>query len=183
MARISLKTKMTILVPLGFAMMETAVRQLVADQQNVLVENVSSEFDLQLQRAQAQVVHLGRQITNQQLTTALLHRLVDRDREAKLTFDNGVYLFAVDGTMLAEYPLNTGRVGKDFSFREYIKITKERLQPYISDPYISSQSHQHPAVMFTAPLLINGELVGIITGSVDLTGENFMGRLAKARIC
>jgi len=194
MARISLKTKITIFVPLGFAVIliagawllgravEKGVRQLVVNQQNVLVENVSSEFDQQIKRAQEQVLHLGRQIATQQFTSETLHRVADNDREAKQTFDNGIYLFSTNGQMVAEYPLDTGRVGKDFSYRDYLKITKEQLQPYISDPYLSSQSHQHPAVMFTAPLFKNGEFVGIISGSVDLTGENFMGRLAKARI-
>jgi two-component system NtrC family sensor kinase len=195
MGKTSLKTKVTVMLPCGFAALLLVgawlldmslvkeIRQLVVNQQTVLMESVAGDFDLEMQHAHGQIQHLAHQLSSELIRDPDgLHRVVDADREGKQIFDNGIFLFSPSGTMLAEYPSDTGRVGKDFSYREYFKITTERLQPYISDPYISSQEHRHPAVMFTAPFVEDGRLIGVLGGSVDLTGENFMGRLTKAHI-
>lgn len=98
-------------------------------------------------------------------------------------FDNGVFLFSAEGTIVAETPFKPGRRGQDFSFREYFQRTVETDQPFISIPYFSSQTHGHPAVNFTAPIRNSeGELIGVLAGSLDLTQDNLLGRIAKTKI-
>lgn len=98
-------------------------------------------------------------------------------------FDNGVFLFSATGNLIAESPFLPNRRGRDYSFREYFRNTGETGQPFISSPYFSSQSPFHPALNFTAPIRdAAGHLLGVLAGSLDLTQDNMLGRIAKTRI-
>jgi len=101
--------------------------------------------------------------------------------EIKTVFNNGVFLFDRHGSMIAETQ-KSGRVGQDFSFREYLATSLQIKKPYIGNPYISSQAHKHPAVMLTAPIFDGtGALVGVLAGSIDLMADNVLGRLIDLR--
>lgn len=106
------------------------------------------------------------------------------DRRALLsTFDNGLFIFSNSGKLLVESPYKSERRGRNYSFRSYFQETVRTDKPYISDPYISSQSHNHPAIMMTAPIHNQqGDLVAILGGSFDLLAENFLGDLASHKL-
>ncbi|AMV71445.1 sensor domain-containing diguanylate cyclase [Desulfuromonas sp. DDH964] len=98
-------------------------------------------------------------------------------------FDNGIFLFSANGDLIAEWPFKPDRRGRSYAFRDYFRRTIESGAPIISDPYLSSQPHHHPAVNFTAPLFDpKGQLLGVLAGSLDLTRDNFLGRLSRTRI-
>ena len=100
-----------------------------------------------------------------------------------LTFDNGLILFSPDGRLLAVNPYQEDVIGMDFSFRDYIKITSQTRQPYISTPVKSCQQHQHPIIMLTEPILNNNnEVIAILGGSFDLYGNNFLHTLIYSKI-
>lgn len=98
-------------------------------------------------------------------------------------FDNGIFLFSSTGILLAEYPFKAERRGKSYAFRDYFIQTIASRQPQVSDPYLSSQEHHHPAINFTAPIFDrSGQLCAVIAGSVDLSKDNFLGGLSKFRV-
>lgn len=100
-----------------------------------------------------------------------------------MNFDNGLYLFSREGTLIAETPFVQGRRGKKFAFRDYFKTTMASAKPSIFAPFFSSKQHRHPVIMITAPLLNTaGEVLGVLAGSIDLTHHNFLGKLAHVPI-
>ena len=75
-----------------------------------------------------------------------------------------------------------GRRGVDVSDREYFQHTVATRQPYISAPFMARALNQ-PIVVLTAPVIAaNGELVGVLSGSLNLLRPNFLGRLSEMRI-
>ncbi len=96
-------------------------------------------------------------------------------------FDNGIFLVSPTGKVLAEYPA-PGQGGTDILQREYFQKTVDTAKPHVSEPYISSQPHHHPAVVFSAPILDSGKVVAVLAGSIDLTKDNFLGEHARVRI-
>jgi diguanylate cyclase (GGDEF)-like protein/PAS domain S-box-containing protein len=109
--------------------------------------------------------------------------LLDQRGDLHTAFDNHVFVFSLDGRMYVESPFAPNRRGKDFSFREYIRNTLSSGAPYISDPYISSQPHKHPVIMMTAPIRdADGHIMAILAASLDLMGDNFLGKLAQRKI-
>jgi two-component system NtrC family sensor kinase len=98
-------------------------------------------------------------------------------------FDNGLLLFSADGKIVAETGQQPSRTGFDLSYRPYIQKTGQTLAPYISDPFASSKDHRHPVVVMAVPLVnTDGTLLGILAGSIDLTGDNSLGVLTAARV-
>jgi diguanylate cyclase (GGDEF)-like protein/PAS domain S-box-containing protein len=109
--------------------------------------------------------------------------LADHD-EIRTIFSNGLFLFSAKGALVAESPFQgKARRGRDFSFREYLSATLAGRKPYVGEPYFSSLSHGHPAIMLTAPVFdAKGTLIGVLGGSIDLVQDNVFSHLMNLRI-
>jgi diguanylate cyclase (GGDEF)-like protein/PAS domain S-box-containing protein len=165
---------------------EQSYRQLIAEQQSTLVKQMADRIDTQLKEAGDLVTATAGSFPLELLHDSdLAQNFLDTRLGLGTTtlFDNGIFLFTADGLMLAEYPFKPDRRGRDYSFRKYFQDTVRTGQSQISDPYISSQSHQHPALNFTAPIRDGaGKILAVIAGSVDLTRKNFLGGLSDVHI-
>ena len=193
---LSLKTKMTIGVCLvvagisatlwiiSLSYFQQQLRENVSAQQFVLVSSIANHIDDNIVAAQAELIATAKSLPLECLTDAVrAQRFLDDRGKTETRFDNGLFLFSRKGTLIAETPLVPVRRGKNFAFRDYFKTTMASAKPTISAPYFSSQLHRHPAVMFTAPLLNTaGEILGVLAGSIDLTNDNFLGKLANITI-
>lgn len=98
-------------------------------------------------------------------------------------FDNGIFFLDKDGRLAVESPYRPNRRGKDLSFREWVKKTVTERKPYISEPYISTHTPGQPAIVMTVPIFDKrGDLAGMMTGSLDLLGKNFLAKLAETKV-
>jgi two-component system NtrC family sensor kinase len=162
---------------------ELSFRRLIADQQSTLVKRIAEQIDSQLKEASKLIASTASSFPLDLLNNAdRAQAYLDTQLGLGTTslFDNGIFLFTAEGLMLAEHPFKPGRRGHDYSFRKYFQDTVLSGQPQISDPYVSSQSHKHPAVNFTAPIRNGkGQILAVIAGSVDLTQKNFLGGLSE----
>lgn len=192
----SLKTKVTLLFPLVVTaslfsllfliqfLLQGYIKESISNQQFQIVSNLADEVDQKLAETHKPLLALASKIAPglvsdpQEALAFLLERT-----ESTGFFDNGVFLFDAAGRIVAELPLGVSRSGMDFSYREYLKVTMATKSPHISDPYISSQSHHHPAIMLTAPILSSdGSVLAVLCGSIDLQGANFLGGLNKRKV-
>ena len=196
MFRVSLKTKISLLFPMAVTvvlfgllffmqyLLQGYIKDSVSGQQFQIVSNLVDEVDQKLAETQKPLLALASKFTPDTCTSPqeALAFLLERTESTEL-FDNGVFLFDSKGHIVAELPLGVSRTGKDFSYREYLKVTLSTKAPYISDPYISSQSHHHPAIMLTAPILgADGNVLAVLGGSIDLMRPNFLGGLNQRKI-
>lgn len=158
--------------------------QVLQQEQFDRVTTSAEAIDAKLKATQSALVAVSRVVPLAQLHDAeSLQRWLDDRRGLASTFDNGLFLFAKNGDLLVESPFRPDRRGRSFSFRPYYQETVRSGQPYISDPYVSTQQHRHPVIMMTAPVFDpQGELIAIFSGSLDLLGENFLGGLSRQKI-
>lgn len=194
---VSLKIKMTVAVAMIVAVilavtgivlqrsLEAGLRLQVEAQQFALAGEHAARLDAEFSGLRELVAAAANQLPVDALDDPeLLQRLLD-ERLGILTrtvFDNGIFLLSVEGRLLAETPYRPGRRGRDYSHREYFRRTVETGRAVISDPYRSSQPHNHPAVNFTAPIRHpDGRLVAVLAGSIDLTRDNLLGRFGRSR--
>jgi len=156
----------------------------IEQQQFLMVSRIAGELDTKISSAQEMLIRAGGVITPAIIVNpAKAEQTLENRLEILSLFDNGIFLFTPEGKMIAETNIHPVRLGADFGFREYIINTITTKKPYISTPYISSQGHKHPSVMFTVPLFArNGDLIAILAGSLDLMKENFLGALSTAKI-
>nr|WP_320050388.1 diguanylate cyclase [uncultured Desulfuromonas sp.] len=106
------------------------------------------------------------------------------DRRGLLsTFDKGLFIFDAEGVLIVESPFKPQRRGRDYSFRDYYQQTIKSRQPFISNPYSSSQKDNHPSIMMTVPIFDEeNNLVAIFSGALDLLRNNFLGKLPKQKL-
>ena len=163
---------------------EAQLKQLISKQQFSMITEICQSIDANLQQSQ-QVL-----LAEAPLFLALdpadpdkAQRLLDSRPALQTIFDNGLFLFSREGKIIVESPYLPGRRGRDIAFREYYRKTVASLKPQISDPYISTHNPGKPAVILTAPLIdANGKLQAILAGSLDLTRDNFLGKLSQVKI-
>ena len=149
-----------------------------------MVSQLADEIDSKLLTAQQHLIAVARTappdiMQNPEKAQAFL----DNRPSLHSMFDNHLFLFTPSGKIFVESPYAPGRRGFDLSFREYIINTLKTKKPYISDPYVSSQPHKHPAIMLTVPLFDGkGKITGILAGRIDLMRDNFLGRISTVKI-
>ena len=193
---LNLKTKMTLGVStvvilslslagyLATSYFERHLRAAIDRNQFQLASAVANEIDTKLLMSQQQLILAAREVPPAALRSPeVAQRFLDSKGYLSSFFDNHYGIFSAAGISIAEAPYTPNRRGKDFSFRPYFKKTVETQKPIISDPYLSSQAHSHPAIMMTAPIFNSkGTLAGLLVGSMDLMGDNILGNIAKIRV-
>jgi len=156
------------------------LREQVGVQQFLLVSTIAGNLDDNLLVAQGELVQIAKNVPREALADAdLAQRFLESQSEHRTTFDNAVILLSRQGRVTAEIPFVPGRRGTDLSHRDYFQKAVASGRPAISAPYISSKQHRHPVVSLTAPIMDQGgEVAGVLVGSIDLTRQNFLGKIA-----
>jgi len=160
------------------------LRENVAAQQFVLVSSIAGHLDDSLMLAQGELVQIAKSIPPEILQNPVrAQRFLESQSEHKATFDNAVILLSRQGNLVAETPFVPGRRGINLSFRDHFRKTLASAKPTISAPYLSSKASRHPVVALTAPIMNSaGAVVGVLAGSIDLTGRNFLGSVTRLAI-
>ena len=167
-----------------FSSYKESIKNTISQQQFLMISIFADEIDNNLSTAQQQLLAFAETVPhgimkNPEKAQALL----DRSKDLDLIFDNHIFLFTPKGKLFVESPYLPGRRGLDFSLREYIKKTVQTKQTYISDPYISLQSHKHASIIMTVPFFDRkGELAGILGGGIDLMKTNFMDWISNVKV-
>jgi diguanylate cyclase (GGDEF)-like protein/PAS domain S-box-containing protein len=172
------------LAVLGLRYFENEFRKSIYTQQFALVSSIAASLDDKLRVSQEALIARATRVPPEVLTNSEKAQAY-LDGRAALTamFDNGLFLLSADGKILAESPYREGRRGRDLSFREFVQVTIQTRKPYISKPFLTAYAPAQPAVVMTAPLLDkNGKLIGILEGSFNLLGRNFLADQAKIKI-
>ncbi|HLO24617.1 MAG TPA: cache domain-containing protein [Geobacteraceae bacterium] len=159
-------------------------KETISQQQFTLVSVIADDCDYKIIDSHNLIIEAAKKIDPAIFGDARRARkFLEKEKVLLKTFDYGIFMFDGTGTMVAEAPMNAGRAGRDFSFREYYRGTVALRRPYISKPYLSPQNHQHPAVMFTAPVFDNQhQMIGILAGSLDLIRGGFLANIRNTKI-
>lgn len=196
MPRLTLKNKVTLFFPLVitvlfaclflliYSFLHKNIKESVSKQQYQIVSVLAADLDRSIAHNSEVLTILAKHITLEMINNPQKSlSYLKLQSEHLIAFDNGMFIFNSEGRLVAELPLGLERTGKDLSYREYFKQTVATRKPFVSDPYVSSQSHQHPVIMFTAPILDRrGTLLGIMGGSVDLSNPAFFGKFTNVKM-
>jgi diguanylate cyclase (GGDEF)-like protein/PAS domain S-box-containing protein len=192
----TIRAKLTLAVSLLFAALlalsafftverfRLALAAEISASQYTMLNSVAEELDTRLRTAHMVLIAAAQAFPQTLLDDPdRVQAELDRRQDLHGVFDNHVFMFTPDGRMYVESPFAPNRRGKNFAFREYIQQTLASGKPYISNPYISTQPHQHPVIMMTAPIFDrDGKLLAILAASLDLMRDNFLGKLAAKKL-
>ncbi len=167
-----------------FAYFEHTFKKSISAQQFSLVSSLADNIDDKLSIAQNSLKAVAAIAPDEVFVNPDKgQRFLDQNVGLLSIFDNGIFFINKEGRLIAESPYRADRRGKDLSFREWVKKTIAGQKPYISEPYISTHTPGQPAIVMTVPIFDKrGNLAGMMTGSLDLLGGNFLAVLAKTRV-
>jgi len=156
----------------------------ISEQQFTLITQLAEQLDDKILTAREQILNSAKGINPADLhDTAKMQRFLDHEAGLRSFFDNGMLLVSKEGKLLAESPLYPGRRGKDYTYRDYVTKTLKSGQPCISKPYLTSVPPYHPSITFAVPVFgADGKVAAVLAGRHDLLRDNFLGKLATARI-
>jgi len=149
-----------------------------------LVSAVADSIDSKLALVHATIIRSAATVPMKAMRDAVeAQAFLDRQTALHALFDNGLFLIARDGKLIAESPFKPNRRGRDISYREFYQRTIQTQRPYISKPYRSTHDPGRPALIMTAPVFDpRGRMVGLLEGSFDLLGKNILADLSSARL-
>ncbi len=166
-------------------MVKQQLKEIISAEQISILSELTDSLDEKLLHAQSLIVAVATSMVSEESIASAdtAQEFLDQRAALHKSFDNHIFLFTPEGRLIAESPFLPNRRGLDFSFRPSLKETLASSAPVISDPYISSQPHKHPAIMLTAPVFGgNGKIIAILAGGIDLTGPRLLGKLAQKKI-
>lgn len=196
MKQLPLKTRVTVLFPLGVtfalacilfvthALVQGYIKDSISNQQYQVLSVMADEIDRSISDHHKTLALISTKIVPSMFSDPRRALAYLQEQNEHLSFfDNGMFLFDAQGHMVAEMPLKLQRFGQDFSFREYFQQTVATRKPYLSEPYISSQNDHPAAIMFTIPIMDDkGTLLGILGGSINLTRFAFTDKLSRVKL-
>ena len=193
MTSLSIKTRVTVIVTSAFVgllalfsaiqmqRVKAEIAEVVGAQQLSLVSRVAAEIDDKL-ATNLRVMEVASQTFPSDAVNDIetLQKLLDSRAILRSIFDS-IFVVSVKGVVLADSPRD-GRRGIDISGQENFQQTVSTRKPYLSRPFRGKVSGQ-PIVTVSAPIFdANGEIVAILTGSLNLLKPNVLGSLATAKV-
>jgi two-component system cell cycle sensor histidine kinase/response regulator CckA len=185
---IAVSVLMTVVLSLlafsAFWYFERQFKDTISVQQFTLVSAMADAVDSKIQNAQTELVAVAALATANLIGTPLqAQHFLDNRAGVRTVFDSGLFIFSPDGVLTAASPPEPHLIGRNYSFRNYIRKTIATGRSQISMPFFSTQAHHHPIIMFTAPFFdAKGKIAGIVGGAVDLMQDNLLGKIATIKI-
>lgn len=160
------------------------LKENITAQQSVLISSIAGNLDDNITVARDELSEIAKNVPLDVLNdSAKAQRFLDAQSEHKSTFDNTIVLYSRKGDLIAEIPYVPGHRGTNCSSRDHFKKTIASARPIISNPFLSSQPTRNPVVAISVPIISSiGEVIGVLSGSIDLTGQSFLGKIAHTRI-
>jgi len=164
-------------------MLREDLQQLLGEQQFSIASLLAVEMDHELaDRLQAlqstaneiNATTLGRPTDLQNLleTRPLLSRL----------FNDSLVVTGLAGKILADYPRQPGRVGMDWSQRDYIAGPIQSGQAVVGKP-VRGKLTQNPVFVMSVPIKgSSGQVIGVLGGVVDLNKPNFLDQITADHV-
>lgn len=156
----------------------------ISDAQFTLVAETAFHIDDKIDLVQSQLVGVAQRIGAEDLASRVsAQNFIDDEKDTALLFDNGLFLISLTGQLLAGSDVEPQMWGWDYSGRDFFRKTIATGSPVISDPFYSIKVHQHPIVVFTAPVYdAAGRVAAVLAGGIDLLGKNFLAQLAGVKL-
>lgn len=192
--RASLKTRLTLFTLVVFligvwslawyasAFLRSEMEQQLGEQQfstvSMLAAHVNEELDNRMQALEA----VASSITPALLADpAALQRLLEERPIFRQLFNGGIFATRLDGTVIADVPRSTGRLGVSFIDSAFIKTALAEGKSTIGQP-VMGRVLKKPAFGMATPIRdAQGKVIGVLAGANDLGMPNFLDKVTESK--
>ena len=191
---LSLKTRITLTTLVIFlaslwalsyyanSMLQQSMQRQIGEQQFSTVSLIADQINDAIEDRLRVLENVARRMTPALLEseTALQAFLEDRPASEAL-FNGGVMILNRDGTVIADVPLATGRVGVNLIDRDSIATALKEGKVSISEP-VMGRKLQAPIFHMTVPVRnARGNVIAALSGVTNLGLPNFLDKISKYR--
>ena len=111
---------------------------------------------------------------------ARMQALIDQRPDLHALFNSGVFVTSIDGTVIADFPLLTGRVGLNLMDRDYVVGALEGGKATIGRPVVGKITRM-PVIVMAVPIRdAQGQVIGALGGSISLDVPNFLDEITAS---
>lgn len=194
LARNSLKTRITLATLAIFlaslwSLSYYASRMLREDMERMLGEQQHSTVSLiatQINRALAERLDALRIAASvaaapMQRGPAAIQTFVEQRTFLHSLFGSGVFVATVDGTIIADYPIPSGRLGLNVIDRDYFTGAFGEGKATIGRPVVGKFTRTPIIVMATPIRDARGTVIGALCGAINLGVPNFLDEITESR--
>ena len=187
-ARVTLFT-LTIFVigicSLGFyasRMLREDMQRVLGEQQLTTASFIAADIGGQLEGRFKNLERIAARITPAMLErTASVQAFLEQQLSIEGMFNSGVIACGLDGTVIADVPRETGRVGVNYMERDNIAAALKEGKSTMGRPNMGKKLRA-PVFGITVPIRDpQGKVIGALTGVVNLGMPSFFDRIAAGR--
>ncbi len=163
-------------------MLREDMQRVLGEQQLATVSLAARDINDELGDRLKVLEKVANRITPAILGNAVSMQRFLEDRPAiESMFSGGLWVARLDGTAIADVPVSKGRIGVNYTDRDYI-IEALKGKATIGKPIIGKKSLA-PAFVMGVPIRdAEGIVRGVLTGAINLGIRNFLDRITDSPI-
>ncbi len=162
-------------------MLREDMERLLGEQQFSTASFIASQVDDEMRdRLAALEQYATRRVDPSMLgDPAALQIRLETSPTIQIMFNAGLFVTGLDGTAIASVPISYGRVGINYSDRDYIITPTKEDKSAIGKPRIGV-AVKAPIFAMSAPIRdAKGKVIGVLVGVTDLTRPSFLDKVTK----
>jgi len=106
---------------------------------------------------------------------------LDRWKDIESKFNGGTFVTGLDGIAIAAVPRGLGRVGVNYSDRDYLRTVLREGRPVIGDPLVG-RTLKVPIIVVAVPVRdAQGRVAGMLAGVINMEKNNFLDEIATGQ--
>ncbi len=155
--------------------------RLLGETQFSKVSIVAEDIDQKLNTRFQALERTAQKVTAAQLSDPKALQASLEDRPAvDVLFNGGFYVADFNGKVIADFPLSTGRLGLNYSGRDYIENALKGINN-VSKPFFGATLGAPIFVMIVPIRDAQGKVVAALAGVINLGKPNFLNKIATVR--
>lgn len=158
------------------------LQRLLGDQQFSTVSLLAAQVNQELGDRFNALEYVAASVSPAMLgNPATLQALLEQRAHFQSLFSGGVIALGLDGTVIADVPRSTGRIGLNLMNSDSIATTLKQGKAATGRP-VMGRKLRTPIFDMTVPIRnAQGKVIGALVGVIDLSKPNFLDKITESR--
>jgi diguanylate cyclase (GGDEF)-like protein/PAS domain S-box-containing protein len=163
-------------------LLQSDMERLLGEQQFQAVSFVASEVNGELNDRMVALDVVAKEISAVSMRQpAALQTILELHPVVQTMFNGGVFITDVDGMVVADLPLSSGRMGINYMDRDSISTSLKQGKAMVGRPVIGKKQGA-PIFSIVVPIRdAAGSVMGTLAGTINLDKPNFLDKLTQSR--
>ncbi len=163
-------------------MLRDDMQRMLGDQQFSTVSLLAAAINVEMEQKLRSLDAIASSITPAILGNAsALQSLLEQRQVLQSLFSGGTFVTGIDGTVIADVPRATGRIGISFMDRDSVAGALTEGRTMVGRPVLGKQL-QVPVFSMSAPIRNpQGTVIGALSGVVNLDKPGFLDQITAGR--